>query len=101
MSAWLFCTFFLSLTTRRRERIVASPKCPLTCDGTRNRAFFDILVINRTVKYVRRVVKLKKKVQKSQADIRFLTTCILYNLTPKMSRFKTVYIELIIFSICS
>ena len=41
-----------------------------------------------TLRSLRRVVKLKKKVQKSQADIRFLTTCILYNLTPKMSRFK-------------
>ena len=34
-----------------------------------------------TLRSLRRVVKLKKKVQKSQADI-------LYNLTPKMSRFK-------------
>ena len=41
-----------------------------------------------TLRSLRRVVKLKKKVQKSQEDIRFLTTCITYNLTPKMSRFK-------------
>ena len=31
--------------------ILALIRCE-SCDGTRNRAFFDILVINRTIKYV-------------------------------------------------
>ena len=41
-----------------------------------------------TLRSLRRVVKLQKKVLKSQAEIKFLTTCILYNLVPKMTRFK-------------
>ena len=41
-----------------------------------------------TLRTLRQIVQLKKKMEKSKADINFLTTCIMYNLTPKMARFK-------------
>ena len=37
---------------------------------------------------VRRLVNLHKKLRKSIMDTEFIKRCILYNLTPKMSRFK-------------
>ena len=37
---------------RYMSRVIVVHAQEVTRDGTRNRAFFDILVINRTIKYV-------------------------------------------------
>ena len=42
----------------------------------------------QTLRTLRRIVKLTQKLIKTKLDIRFLTKCIMYNLAPKMVRFK-------------
>ena len=39
---------------------------------------------------LRQLEKIRKRIEKSKADVMFLTTCIMYNLTrtPNMTRFK-------------
>ena len=41
-----------------------------------------------TLRTLRQIVRMRQKLEKSKADINFLTTAIMYNLTPKMTRFK-------------
>ena len=60
---------------------------------TKKSLFYTPCLVRRhfgeaTLRILRQLVKLNKKVEKSNADICFLTTCIMYNLTPKMTRFK-------------
>ena len=55
------------------------------------RALASALIGIATLRTLRQIVQLKKKMEKSKADINFLTTCIMYNLTPKS---KMVYCRL-------
>ena len=49
------------------------------------------------VRGVRRLTHIKKRIMKSRHDIIFLQTCIIYNLVPKMSRFKLQLVIIIFF----
>ena len=42
----------------------------------------------QNLRTLRQIVKLTQKLVKANCDIKFLTKCIIYNLTPKMVRFK-------------
>ncbi len=60
---------------------------------TKNSLFYTPCLVRghfgeATLRTLRQIVNLTKKIEKSKSDIKFLTTCIMYNLTPKMTRFK-------------